>query len=318
MPERSPRFREFVLRRARWVSVAGALGVLLPAPLCLAPPDSDHTLWWLLDLAAHWQWLYIAGLLVGVAGAAWTARRWWLALPLAGLPWLTAAPVLPAGAATAATLSIAVANVHLDNSDAAPLAAWLAREQPDIVVVLEVSAGYALGLAELRGYPHRHIVPRDDPFGIAVLSRHPLRESLARRDAMGIPHLETRIDFQGREVALLAAHPMPPIAAAHHAERNRKLAGWAADLARGGLPGLVAGDLNATPWSMAFNGLGAAGLHRATSLVPTWPAALGGLMGIPIDHVLATSQWRLVAAHRGPNLGSDHTPVLVRVAIAAP
>ncbi|MDA0275619.1 MAG: hypothetical protein O3A06_12010 [Proteobacteria bacterium] len=50
--------------------------------------------------------------------------------------------------------------------------------------------------------------------------------------------------------------------------------------------------------------------RRASGLAPTWPASAAGLMGVPIDHLLVTCQWRVVAGRAGPNLGSDHLPVL--------
>ena len=38
-------------------------------------------------------------------------------------------------------------------------------------------------------------------------------------------------------------------------------------------------------------------------------------MGVPIDHLLVTCQWRVVAGRAGPNLGSDHLPVLATLAL---
>jgi len=81
------------------------------------------------------------------------------------------------------------------------------------------------------------------------------------------------------------------------------------------LPAIVVGDLNATPWSNAFSGLGHAGLLRATGLKPTWPAIGLGWMGIPIDHVLVTPHWSVMERQIGPNIGSDHLPVMVRIGL---
>jgi endonuclease/exonuclease/phosphatase (EEP) superfamily protein YafD len=36
-----------------------------------------------------------------------------------------------------------------------------------------------------------------------------------------------------------------------------------------------------------------------------------GVMGIPIDHVLASAHWRVVESQVGPDVGSDHFPVAV-------
>jgi endonuclease/exonuclease/phosphatase (EEP) superfamily protein YafD len=73
------------------------------------------------------------------------------------------------------------------------------------------------------------------------------------------------------------------------------------------LPTLVVGDLNATPWSSAFKGLG---LKRAGDLTGTWPAALGAF-GLPLDHVLVSTHWSVAAAHVHGGLGSDHLALIV-------
>ena len=109
---------------------------------------------------------------------------------------------------------------------------------------------------------------------------------------------------------------MPPTSAAFHAERNGKLADRNSKALYREIPPIIAGDLNATPWSMAFNDLTDRGTRRSTTLRPTWPTALGGWVGIPIDHVLVSHRWRRVDSWRGPNLASDHAPVLVRLALA--
>ncbi|MFN0161759.1 MAG: endonuclease/exonuclease/phosphatase family protein [Burkholderiales bacterium] len=221
--------------------------------------------------------------------------------------------MLPSTTEGPSTITVISANVEFDNVDAAPLLNWVGRESPDIVVLLEVNERYAARLAALKAYPHRRIVPRDDPFGIALLSRHPVTHVSVIEDAIGVPHIEAEVDWNGQRMRVLAVHPMPPLSANFAAERDAKLAAWSKNLASAGMPGIIIGDLNATPWSSAFRGVGAAGLKRTTSLGPTWPSALQGLMGIPIDHVLATRDWRRVASSLGPDLGADHRPVIVRL-----
>ena len=309
-------WRYAVLRRMRVLAPLCALGLLLPALLALLPAESAGTLVWLLDLGANWQWLFVAATAISAGLATLVDRRWALLLPMLPLPWLTASALLPPARAAAPALTIVSANVHMDNQDVAPLARWLAQEKPDLVVVLEVAPIYAQGLMALGAYPYRHIVPQDSPFGIAVLSRHPLSGARTVQDADGIPHIDALLEWQGRQIRLIAVHPMPPISAAFAASRDRQLAAWAKSAGR--QPTLLAGDLNATTWSSAFNGLDALGLRRATGLAPTWPTALRALSGIPIDHVLASHHWKRVDSSRGPDLGSDHAPVLARVAFGQP
>lgn len=98
---------------------------------------------------------------------------------------------------------------------------------------------------------------------------------------------------------------------------------------------LMAGDFNATVDH--FSGLGTggttatAGLGRAAprlgacrdgaaatrnAAVGTWPTSLPALVGTPIDHVLATPNWRFTGFRvlsDEDSAGSDHRPVLARL-----
>ena len=209
--------------------------------------------------------------------------------------------------------AVASANVHLDSRNTQGLATWLAQEKPDVVVLLEVSPAYAQGLRTLRDYPFQHIVAQDSPFGIAVLSRHPLQQIEVIEDAQGIAHIEAQLQWLGQPIGIIALHPMPPLSPQYHSVRNAKLAALAKQAAASAIPTVLAGDLNATPWSSAFSGLAQLGLRRASGLAATWPAVLQGVLGLPIDHVLVTQHWAVVARQVGPQLGSDHLPVLVRL-----
>jgi endonuclease/exonuclease/phosphatase (EEP) superfamily protein YafD len=209
--------------------------------------------------------------------------------------------------------AVASANVNLHSRNTQALATWLAQEKPDVVVLLEVSPAHAQGLRTLRDYPFQHIVAQDSPFGIAVLSRHPLQQIEVIEDAQGIAHIEAQLQWHGQPIGIIALHPMPPLSPQYHSVRNVKLAALAKRATASAIPTVLAGDLNATPWSSAFSGLAQLGLRRASGFTATWPAVLQGVLGPPNDQVLVTQHWAVVARQVGPLLGSDHLPVLVRL-----
>lgn len=292
---------------------AGAVLVALLLPwLMRALPASTGTVGWALDLVAHWQPVHAALWLVAVALLGGRDRRWRVALPLALLPLWSASPRLPSSPppspqnpAVAPTLAIASANLRAGNRDPAPLAAWLRAQPVDVVVLVELTPDYANPLQDALAdvYPYRQLVPADSPFGIGLLSRHPL-SAIARRDsADGIPALAATLDTARGPVRVVAVHPMPPLGPHWQAARDRLLRTLAD--AAGTQPTVVAGDLNATPWSTALTGV-APTLRRACGLAPTWPA---DNFGIPIDHVLAGPGWRRLDCARGPDIGSDHRPI---------
>jgi endonuclease/exonuclease/phosphatase (EEP) superfamily protein YafD len=317
-------------RAARWARAAfgaialGSLGGLLSPWLSRSLAGRGDAVAWAVDLAAHWQWLFLALLVAAILAAVALGRRQWALLLLAApLPWLSASPPLGSVAKTAAadrTFTIASANVFYRNHDPARLRSWLEQVRPDVVVIVEIShrLGRAIEGADWRDYPYRHVSPAADAFGVAVLSRHPLDAATVWRDREGVGVLVARIAWQNRPVSLAAFHPVPPQTVRHHRERNRVLDCLTPGPSEPGGPrlggaALVAGDFNATPWSDAFAGPSGRGWRRATGLAPTWPVAWRGLMGIPIDHVLASDGWRLLEAAVGPDVGSDHRPVMVRL-----
>lgn len=306
-------------RRRALIAVLPPLALLalpLAAPLLAG---HDGALPWLLDLPVHWQWfgaLWLA--LAGLFAALYADGRWALVLLGLVLPWLSAPPQLPARAETAArTLSIASANVEYLNHDATALRAWLAGVRPDLVVLLEVTPAWLASFGALDDWPYREIAASDGVDGIALLSRLPLGEVRRSHAAGSLARIDARVRLDdGRDIALAAVHLWPPMSAGLHGARDRSLAHGLRALSTSGLPALLIGDLNATPWSPAFAPLQQHGWRRTTSLEPTWPDGPLLALGLPIDHVLASPDWTRIEAAVGPAIGSDHRPVFVRLALS--
>lgn len=314
MPTRS-RTQRFIAWLHLSMLAALAMALVLPFTRAWWPSDPG-TVFWLLDLGVHWQWLWALLWLALCLSAASRDRHWLLLAPAALLPIWSASPALPRAGSDAPPLLIVVAaNVHVDNRDPAPLVAWLRAQPADVVALSELTPTYAAALTGALGedYPYRALSPADSAFGIGLIARRPLSAIETVRSADGIPRLEARIAHGGESVRIVAVHPMPPLSPHWQRERDALLR----DIADrdDGMPRIVAGDLNATPWSSAFAVAARHDLHRAGGLAPTWPYRH---VGIPIDHVLADAQWRRGEAQRGPDIGSDHLPVRVALHRAGP
>jgi endonuclease/exonuclease/phosphatase (EEP) superfamily protein YafD len=196
---------------------------------------------------------------------------------------------------------------------------WLRANPADVAVILEVTPAWISRLETLADiYPHRAFRAREGNFGIAVLSR---REWLTVQQvdftSAPLPSFVVDYEFAGTPLTLIATHPPPP-GASGYAVRNRHLQA-VGNVCRQA-PGrcIVAGDLNATPWCHGFRVL-----TRSSGLVdtglgfgfqPTWPI-LHGLSAIPIDHVLASPDIGVTRRKVGPDIGSDHRPVIVELRI---
>ena len=297
-------------RRAKALVALCSVGLLLPllSPFETALPDAVA---WGLDLAVHWQWFFLAAMVPALLLLVLAHRRWLMVAAVLPAPWLTAMPDAVRGGEVGGALVVAAANVHVDNEVPDRLVQWVGTTKPDVLAILEISDTFAkrLGLDDV--FPHHVVRPRWDPFGIALLSRHPiLRHAVVEEDG-ATPRIEAVLDWNGTEVTVVAFHPMPPITAADHGRRNRLLADISARYAD--RPTIVIGDFNATPWSSAFRAPRRNGFTIAGGLQATWPAPLRGLIGLPIDHVMVSRHWSVIDRAVGPDLGSDHLPIQATV-----
>lgn len=72
--------------------------------------------------------------------------------------------------------------------------------------------------------------------------------------------------------------------------------------------------MNVTPWSPVFSDLlregGLLNTSQGHGLFGSWPAWLPAGR-IPIDHCLVTPDWQVDSKRLGPDIGSDHLPVMV-------
>jgi endonuclease/exonuclease/phosphatase (EEP) superfamily protein YafD len=306
--------------RDRLAGIA-ALGGLLAVAASLAGLAGGT--WWAFDLASHFRVQYLLCLAAAAAVLAGLGRRR-TAVLFAVVAIGNAALVLPlylGGGAAArgagpGTLRVLLANVHTSNDRYELVRALIRESAPDIVVLQEVDRGWLEALADLDDIlPHVTTEPRADNFGIAVLSRHaPRRTHVTWLGDATLPSIMARFGDERETLTLIATHPFPPNGAEGSARRNRQLE-HVAELARESpTPVIVVGDLNATPWSHHFRKLlrdsGLRNASRGFGVRATWPAGLLPLR-IPIDHCLCSSEVAVVATSVGPDIGSDHFPLIV-------
>jgi endonuclease/exonuclease/phosphatase (EEP) superfamily protein YafD len=136
-----------------------------------------------------------------------------------------------------------------------------------------------------------------------------------------LPTVVLRPD-DGSGPTIIGVHAVAPIPG-EFANWQTDLA-WLADTCAGENV-IMAGDFNATLDHMsglassADTTLGAcadAGLASGNGAVGTWPTTLPALVGSPIDHVMATGNWRVTGMRVVQDLdtrGSDHRPVVVQL-----
>jgi endonuclease/exonuclease/phosphatase (EEP) superfamily protein YafD len=309
---------EKILRWLEPLVVLAALGLCAATLAALAAEA-----WWGFELFTHFRLHYVALLLPLAAALAMLGRRRFAAvLALAAvanvwplLPYLPGAPSAHAVAGKA-TLELMAVNVEWKNGSSERLLEMIRAESPDAVLVVEYTHDWAERLAPIFGeYPHRVLLPAEHAFGLALLSRLPLRDvrpfKLESTDA-----IDALIVAPGGDLRLIGVHLRPPTAAAWAAERARQLDALAVLVKEAEGPLAIAGDFNLTPYSPYFmDWLRRTGLRDAragSGFGFSWPTFLP-VLGIPIDHCIVSPELGVAAFRRLPAFGSDHYPIVVEL-----
>lgn len=202
-------------------------------------------------------------------------------------------------------------NRYMGNDDLVTVSAWLQQSRADVIALQEVdSIELTQQLAALLpGYPHVY-ARSSAAYGAVILSRWPIiRSETIELIPGGARVAKSVIDWQGREITVMAAHLHWPMGKENTRRRDAELQQLAQVARQSEGPMLIGGDFNVTPWSSVFRAaVAASGLQdcaRGQGLATTWPAWFTPL-AIRIDHCLASNDWRVVNLARGPALGSDH------------
>jgi endonuclease/exonuclease/phosphatase (EEP) superfamily protein YafD len=282
---------------------------------------------WPFELFSHFRLQYAAFALLLAAVLA--ARRRALALAALALAAWHLLPSLRVAAASppnpdceGPAFTVITANLQYSNRDQQSFLDWLSGRSADLLVVQEVTPAWARALEALPDYPDRHVLARDDPYGMAVLSRRPfLRVDSADLTGDGLPSVDGAVPVGGAPVRFLALHTHWPIVPALARARDAALGAAATRTAGAAEPVVLLGDLNLTADSPAYRRLlrdgGLRDVQGATFWRPTWMAGLWPL-ALRIDHILVSPQWCVEHVEVGPAIGSDHRPVLARLRLATP
>ncbi len=199
------------------------------------------------------------------------------------------------------------ANLYRQQSALDRLAAVARDAHADRVAVTEVPPSGEAGIR--RALPDFPCVvftaDNGNPFAVAIASRRPC---VVGGDLPSVRY----IDVDG--LRLVAIHSRPPWDNDRTAQRNAVIdKGF--DLAATVRQGILVGDFNATPWSPVFSTGMRHGMIMAPCggpLAPTWRST-HALFGLKIDQVYVTPSLTVTTCRRGPDIGSDHRPLIFEV-----
>jgi len=280
--------------------------------------------------------LGVGCLALAAALLIWRRTRWAaVGLGLTGVVFFALAagtgggvrPGNASGASGAERFTVAAFNAYGGRGDGhGTFAAWVLEERPDLVCIIEPPLRLS---GEARAAWERYWAGAqvDRAGTIHIYSRRPFervrfggRERWARYKLFGPTSIELALPGVGPVVVWAVHLPSP---------RDATLWGYSLLMAEGlakylgaqwreaGKPAILLGDLNSPPTGRVYqtfvrrSGMtdAGAGLFRKG----TWPARLPGWASLPIDHCFVSPPVRVRRYKVGPDVGSDHRPVLAEL-----
>ncbi len=311
---------KFTLRTVLLFGLLGGLGATLAGLL--------GGLHWGLELFSHFKVQLAAGsavlLVIGLVLRSASGAALAGALMLVNLY-----PVWPyisqtfgnAEAAPPKSLKAMTLNLRHRYADLAAVEAYLASERPSFVLLTELPPDARPWLEGLREvYPHQAVDRLGSPFDVVMISRLPLHGGLFDRQVSAqLPVLSARVcpEEAVRKgcVTIIGLHAANPLGSSPLRDKQIRLAAAKAERAPAGAVVLL-GDLNTSPWAPIFVEALERGRLKDSALgfplTATWMSG-NPLFGLPIDHVLLGRGMEMVGRRVGPDLGSDHLPLVAEL-----
>ncbi len=208
------------------------------------------------------------------------------------------------------TFNTLILNVNLDKT-----VRYIKKEQPDIIVFQEFGFQQEHLLRQLKTeYPYQISCARNISCLMALISKRPFTDASTRNSyAISPPIVTARFkDKNGKKFKVIGTHiswPFQPV------QQEMDL-NWLAEYSKkGNIPVVILGDFNHTPWSWRLTRFAhITGLKRHGTLLRSWPANIIFPVFL-IDHVFSSKEISNIDIRTGPELNSDHLPVLATITI---
>lgn len=288
----------------------------------------------LLLAAARRQWLWCTANLAGTAACITVLLPSLPFIPV-GLPIESTSPHrldqeqtvaargVPEPPSSGLEVKLMHANTLYGNPHGDRIVELIQKERPVAVFLVELDDELHRAIDPLKeAYPYRVPCDGDLPKHIQLLSSVPFTNDSVRYFLDPLrPIVDASIEVEHHPLRIIAAHVVAPVSFTKFDLRNRQLEAVAAYLQTIDDPYVLLGDMNTTPWSPAYRQFtGTAGLHSlrdGRGIFPSWflldPKF--PLWGISIDHAFTHGALEGTGLTLGPDVGSDHLPLIAMVRI---
>ena len=277
--------------------------------------------WWPLDVLADWRFILVAILAVAAVATGFGYSRISAmvflvaaivnALLIAPM-WLEEQPTLTAGD----RVRVISIDIGFAPDVRQRVIEWVHTAEGDVVVLANAGGTWE---PAIEGLPYR--IVNDDPgltSGTVVLARNGIPVTVEEVPAtLGAVDIAISVPLADRDVTFYAVSVERPVGANASAERLDAFAAINGTLRRTSAPTVVVGNLEASRWSHAFETISAELVNSEDGFgyMATYPSfdlpVVGEWFGIPVDHAIYTGPITVTHRRVGPNVGTDHRPLLV-------
>jgi endonuclease/exonuclease/phosphatase (EEP) superfamily protein YafD len=296
-------------------------------------------LWWGFDMVCHFRvqyfWILIFLAIVFTLGRKWVSC---IVVTIFGLinasifiPYITIVKPIHVDSPK---IRAVVINLDFRSSSYGKTASFIAKSQPQLLILEELSEGWENGIKEnLATFPYfsrlrySDVYPEEKDFmkPLSEISKHKISLGLFSKlpfettklrsiDTYPTPYVEAQFKFNEKPFTLLGAHLMIPAGSVLSKVRNKQIDFLTQKIQSINEPTVFLGDLNTTPWSPFFKDFiektGLKETRKNLGIYPTWPTGYAS-MRVPIDHSLTSNGIRVHSFRLGPDIGSDHFPLIL-------
>lgn len=213
-------------------------------------------------------------------------------------------------------------NVLMENTRYDDLIQIIAREAPDILLLMETDAAWAEALEDvLDRYTSVRSHIADDHYGLIFATKLDVvsAEFLWPSDDV-TPSVKAVLRApNGPEFNFIGLHPRPPVPGNDTETRDRQIKQAALMTSSADRPTVCMGDFNDVAWSWTTKRFKQYGDFReprvGRGMISSFHADYP-FMRLPIDQLFITENVRLVSFARLENFGSDHFPIAATVFFA--
>ncbi|MEO3415104.1 endonuclease/exonuclease/phosphatase family protein [Roseovarius sp. CAU 1744] len=230
-----------------------------------------------------------------------------------------AASVTSAASSRVSLLSV---NVLMENEDHARLQTLIDREDPDVLLLMEVNDRWEAALEDqLKRYDTvvRHPLPNH--YGMIFATRLPTKSAkMVFLSDDNTPTAFAELEAPGGWFYFVGLHPKPPIPGTDTDVRDEQIRKTATLADRTVLPVVAMGDFNDVAWSRTsrqFKDHGGFRDPRTGRGILASFNAKSRIMRFPIDQLFLTRGLELVSFGRLEDIGSDHFPMKTILAVTA-